>query len=137
MALFSLLILVSANIYLVKKGMKYPEAVSNHAKSGTSVMLAGTAGGKRAEFSTNLGLYMGGPVARFYTFSGSVWFDEKCFEDWFRKIALPYLKNRLGMKVFISNNLLSHIFSRCSEKIIVTLNTDYLHSGFQASISSL
>ena len=25
---------------LVKRGMKYPEAVSNHAKSGTSVMFA-------------------------------------------------------------------------------------------------
>ena len=88
---------------LVKREMKYHEAVSNHAKSGTSVMFAGTAGWKLlppyVEYRA-LNLYKqwthGGPTGSFYTFTRSGWFDERCVEDWFRKAAPTYLKIRPG-----------------------------------------
>lgn len=51
----------------------------------------------------------GGVEGAFYNRTKSGWFDGPTFEDWFDKIALPYLKNLQGPKVIIGDNFSSHV----------------------------
>lgn len=97
------------------RGSKYPERAMHSSKSSTSIMFAGSASGEllptyvvyKAEHMwdswTN-----GGPPGTRYNRSKSGWFDSQSFEDWFRSIALPYLKKQDGRKVLIGDNLSSH-----------------------------
>lgn len=39
----------------------------------------------------------------------SGWIDMRSFTDWFRTIALPYLKRKPGKKILIGDNLSSHL----------------------------
>ena len=111
---------------LVKRGVKYPENVLNHSKSGVSVMFAGSASG---EFLPPYVIYkaqnlykqwtIGGPQGARYTFSKSWWIDENAFEDWFIHVVLPYFKRKEGPKAIIGDNLASHIsanvVSKCNQ----------------------
>lgn len=101
---------------IVKRGTKYPEAVANHAKSGISVMFAGSANGDLLPpyiVYKSKNLYkqwtVGGPDGAKYTFTKSGWFDDLCFADWFRSVCLPYLRRKTGPKILIGDNLSSHI----------------------------
>ena len=101
---------------ITKRGTKYPERIMNHSKSCTSLMYAGTAGGKlMPPYAVYKAINMwdswkanGYPGAR-YNRTSSGWFDSNCFRDWFFTIALPYLKKLSGKKVLIGDNLSSHI----------------------------
>lgn len=87
------------NKCIFKRGTKYPERVQDSSKSSISLMWAGAGDGTllppyvvyRAKH-----LYdewcRGGPAKARYGRSLTGWFDETCFQDWFSKIALPYLK---------------------------------------------
>jgi len=111
---------------IVKRGCKYPERVMNSSKSSTSLMFAGTADGKlldsyvvyRAERMHDTWT-MGGPKGTRYNRTKSGWFDMACFEDWFKKIILPYAKSHPGKKVLIGDNLSSHlsldVITKCEE----------------------
>lgn len=99
------------------KGQKNVERKLDTTKSGITDMFAGTASG------TLLPPYVvykyenmwdtwrqGGPKGSRFNRSQSGWFDKNIFEDWFYQIALPYLKKKNGTKVFIGDNLASHIY---------------------------
>lgn len=64
----------------------------------------------------------GGPPGTRYNRSMSGWFDSDLFEDWFEKIALPYLRRQDGTKVIIGDNLGSHlsykVIKQCNENNI-------------------
>ena len=51
----------------------------------------------------------GGPQGARYNRSLSGWFNGACFEDWFSKIVLPYMKKLSGKKVLLGDNLASHV----------------------------
>ncbi|KAK3911597.1 Jerky protein homolog-like [Frankliniella fusca] len=51
----------------------------------------------------------GGPEKTCYNRTASGWFDMEVFEDWFFKIAVPYLKSNTGPKAVIGDNQASHL----------------------------
>ena len=51
----------------------------------------------------------GGRRDYLYNNTPSGWFDSKTFQDWFTKVALPYLNNFNGPKVIIGDNVPFHI----------------------------
>lgn len=101
---------------LCKRGAKRPVVVRDSSKTSTSVMMAGAANGNllppyviyKAE-----NLYPtwieGGPPGTVFNRSKSGWFDERSFEDWFEKLALPYLKKQPAPRALIGDNLSSHV----------------------------
>jgi hypothetical protein len=93
---------------LVKRGVKYCERNINHSKSATSVMFAAAANGTVLPpyvVYKSVHLYdtwtEGGPPGTRYNRTKSGWFDRGCFEDWFDKIAFPYLKRLNGKKSYL------------------------------------
>ncbi|CAI6353121.1 unnamed protein product [Macrosiphum euphorbiae] len=52
---------------------------------------------------------MNGPKGSRYASSKSGWFDSYALDDWIRSIAIPYLRKLPGRKIFIGDNLSSHI----------------------------
>lgn len=53
--------------------------------------------------------YSNGPIKACYNWRKFVWFDFKCFEDWFKFLLLSISKNQNGKKVITGHNLSSHI----------------------------
>lgn len=95
---------------------KYPERIMNHSKTSNSIMLAGSANGTflppykvyKAKTISN-SWRMNGPKGSRYASSKSGWFDSYALDDWIRSIAIPYLRKLPGRKIFIGDNLSSHI----------------------------
>lgn len=52
---------------------------------------------------------MGGPKYARFNRSASGWFDSLCFDDWVKKIILPYCNKLPGKKILIGDNLSSHL----------------------------
>ncbi|RUS91308.1 hypothetical protein EGW08_000922 [Elysia chlorotica] len=99
---------------IFKRGIRYPERVMNSTKTSTSLMLAGTAAGEilpvyvvyKSEHLWSTWIE-GGPHKARFNRSKSGWFDQVCFVDWFRSIALPYCRGLEGKKVLMGDNLSS------------------------------
>ena len=90
---------------IMKRGTKYPERIMNSTKSATFMMYAGCADGHLLPpyivyKATNMynTWTIGGPTGARYNRSPSGWFDMISFQDWFVKVALPYLKKLPGKK---------------------------------------
>lgn len=114
---------------IVRRGVKHATRVMDSSKSSTSIMFCGAADG------TLLPVYVvykathlynewvqGGPPGAFYNRSKNGWFNSELFEDWFFKVALPYLRRLEGKKIMIGDNLSSHlsinIIRKCNEENI-------------------
>lgn len=103
---------------VVRRGCRHPERIIDHSKSSTSVMFAAAGDGTllppyvtyKAENLYNTWTEHG-PKGTVYNRSKSGWFTLEIFEDWFRKIALPYFSkfDQNEKKVMIGDNLASHI----------------------------
>lgn len=101
---------------LCRKGSKRAERIMDSSKTSISIMMAISASGQLLPPYTvykATHLYPtwveGGVEGAFYNRTKSGWFDGPTFEDWFDKIALPYLKKLQGPKIIIGDNLSSHI----------------------------
>lgn len=104
------------NKVIVRRTCKNPERIMDFSKSNFSVMFAGTASGValppyvvyKAENLYDSWME-GGPAGTRFNKSKSGWFEGSLFEDWFRSVALPFLKS-LGdfRKAVIGDNLASH-----------------------------
>lgn len=103
---------------IVRRGTRHPERIVDSSKSSTSVMFSGSADGKLLPpYITYKALNLydswteNGPKGAVYNRSKSGWFTLEIFEDWFRKIAIPYFKkfDKDAVKVIIGDNLASHI----------------------------
>lgn len=99
-----------------KRGSKRVERVIDWSKSSTSVMMSITGSGIMLPpyvVYKSVHLYPtwieGGVPGAVYNRTKSGWFDGPTFEDWFHKIALPYLKNLDGKKNLLGDNLSSHV----------------------------
>ena len=103
---------------VVRRGTRHPERIIDSSKSSTSVMFAGSADGTL--FPPYITYKAGnvydtwvenGPKGAVYNRSKSGWFTLEIFEDWFRKIAMPYFRkfDKDAVKVLIGDNLASHI----------------------------
>ncbi|XP_072392346.1 uncharacterized protein [Diabrotica undecimpunctata] len=103
---------------VVRRRCRHPERIIDFSKSSTSVMFA-AAGDRtllppyvtyKAENLNNTWTEHG-PKGTVYNKSKSGWFTLEIFEDWFRKIALPYFskQDKEEKKVMIGDNLASHI----------------------------
>lgn len=110
----------------IKRGSKHARRILDSSKSSTSVMFTICANGVMLPpyvVFKSKNLYPewleGGPPGTHFNRSKSGWFDHDIFEDWFEKIALPYLRKQNGVKVLIGDNLSSHasykIIRLCSE----------------------
>ena len=100
---------------IFKRGKKYPERIQNYTKGNISIMYAGTAAGEMLPSyvvykATNLWntWTLGGPSGTRYNRSKSGWFDNVCFDDWFRTIIVPWARRKEGPIVMIGDNLSSH-----------------------------
>ena len=78
---------------LVKKGTKYPERITNSAKSSANIMLCGSVSGEllpihvvyKAE-NMYQNCVKGGPPEARYACTHSSWFESQTILDWFRNI---------------------------------------------------
>jgi hypothetical protein len=103
---------------VVRRGCRHPERIIDHSKSSTSVMFAAAGDGTllppyityKAENLYNTWTEHG-PKGTVYNRSKSGWFTLEIFEDWFRRIALPYFSkfDQNKKKVMIGDNLASHV----------------------------
>lgn len=103
---------------VVRRGTRHPERIIDSSKSSTSVMFSGTADGTLlppyVTYKAN-NLYdswiENGPKGAIYNRSKSGWFTLEIFEDWFRKVAMPYFKKleKNSTKIMVGDNLSSHI----------------------------
>lgn len=103
---------------IVRRGTCHPERIVDSSKESTSVMFSGSADGKLlSPYITYKALNLydswteNGPKGAVNNRSKSGWFTLEIFEDWFRKIAIPYFKQfeKDAVKVKIGDNLASHI----------------------------
>ena len=101
---------------LGRKGCKRLNRIIDSSKQSTSVMMAATASGTLlAPYVVYKSTHLyptwveKGPPGTVYNRTKSGWFEQETFEDWFQKIALPYLKRLEGKKVLIGDNLSSHL----------------------------
>lgn len=103
---------------IVRRGMRHPERIIDSSKASTSVMFAGSADGiLLPPYITYKAVNLydtwteNGPKGAVYNRSKSGWFTLQIFEDWFRKIAIPYFKkfDKDVSKAIIGDNLASHI----------------------------
>lgn len=101
---------------IFRKGKKYCETVRDHTKTAISLMFCASASGKLLPpyvVYKSKNFYpaweKGGPKGAHYTCTKSGWFDHFCFEDWFIKVFLPFVRRLEGKKVLIGDNLSSHI----------------------------
>lgn len=116
-------------LVFIPRGLKHARRIMDFSKTSTSVMFAAAGDGTCLPpyvVYKSINLYPewieGGPEGSQYNRTQSGWFDTQCFEDWFFKIALPYLRRKEGKKVLICDNLASHISYRiiksCTENNI-------------------
>lgn len=116
----------------VRRGSKRASRIIDSSKSSTSIMFAVSGDGVMLPpyvvyKATNLypEWIQNGPDGTMYNRSASGWFDSLLFEEWFVKIALPFLKRKEGVKVLIGDNLSSHIsvniINKCEENNILFL----------------
>lgn len=116
-------------LVFIPRGEKHARRIMDFSKMSTSVMFAAAGDGTCLPpyvvyKSTNLypDWIEGGPENTQYNRTLSGWFDTQCFEDWFLKTALPYLRRKEGKKVLICDNLASHLSYRiiksCTENDI-------------------
>ncbi|GLV38187.1 hypothetical protein CBL_12833 [Carabus blaptoides fortunei] len=114
---------------LVKRGSKHARKILDSSKQSTSVMFAASGDGSLLPLyivykAKNLypEWVLRGPEGAHYNRSASGWFDSDIFEDWFAKIALPFLKRKDGKKVVIGDNCASHmsynIIKQCEQNDI-------------------
>jgi hypothetical protein len=114
----------------VKRGSKRASRIIDSSKSSTSIMFAASGDGVMLPpyvVYKAANLYpewvRNGPNGAVYNRSASGWFDSFLFEDWFNKIALPFLRRKEGVKVLIGDNLSSHvsvnIIKKCEENNIL------------------
>lgn len=105
-----------ASKVICKRGQKYVERIMESTKSCISLMFCGNGCGdmippyvvyKSEHLWTTW--TEGGPAGCRYNRTKSGWFDMATFEDWFMTTLLPRLKKLPGVKVFIGDNLSSHI----------------------------
>lgn len=104
-----------AKAAIYRKGVKYAEQVRDHSKECITVMMCGSASGEmlppyviyKAKYVRDTWTE-GGPEDALYHATPSGWIDSFLFTDWFKKIALPYLKQLEGKKILIGDNLQSH-----------------------------
>lgn len=112
---------------IFRKGVKYAEQVKNHGKEAITVMFCGSAAGDiLPPFVIYKAKHMyeswrvGGPDNAKYAVSAHGWIDQFLFCEWFKKIALPYLKSLPGKKILIGDNLHSHfseeVFRQCAKE---------------------
>lgn len=101
---------------IVRRGTKHASRVMDSSKTSTSVMFAGAADGTfLPPYVVFKAKYIypdwveGGPVGARFNRTSSGWFDSDVYEDWFFKLALPYLRRKEGRKVIIGDNLGSHL----------------------------
>ena len=137
---------------LTKREVKYPKRVLNSSKASISLVYCGSAAGAllppyvvyKVENMWDFWC-IGGPKGTRYNHTKSGWFDGKCFQDWFFKIALPHLKKLNGKKMMIGDNLSSHINEKvlksCSQHnlsfICVPPNSTILRSTYMLHSSDL
>lgn len=114
---------------IVRRGSKHAYKIMDTSKSSTSIMFTCTGDGCMLPpyiVYKAKNLYPdwveGGPDGAVYNRSLSGWFDSHIFEDWFLKVALPYLKRKSGKKLLIGDNLASHlslkVITQCEENDI-------------------
>lgn len=102
-------------LIIARRGCKYPERVMNSTKTAVSVMFAAAADGTILQpyvVYKALHLYNSwteGYSQAHYNRTKSGWFDQFCFEDWIKTIAIPYLKKQSGKRILIGDNLSSHL----------------------------
>lgn len=102
--------------YVCKRGAKHCDRIVDHSKTSISVMMAASGSGellppfvvykakhRYEEWEEN------GPPGTRFSISKSGWFEAQTFMEWFRQIAVPYLRQLHGQKVMIGDNLSSHI----------------------------
>lgn len=96
---------------------KYPERTVHSSRSLTSKTFAGTASGwllppyvvYKAEILWDTWTFRK-PQENVVNLVKSGWFDCRCFEDWFRSIAQPSMREQDVTKVLICDNLGSHFY---------------------------
>lgn len=97
---------------LCRKGSKRAERIMDSSKNSIYIMMELL---PRYTVYKATHLYPtwveGGVEGAFYNRTKSGWFDGPTFEDWFDKIAMPYLKNLQGPKVIIGDNLSSQFYA--------------------------
>lgn len=114
---------------VVKRGSKHADRIMDSSKSSVSVMMAAAGSGKLlAPYVVYKAQHLypawleNGPPGTAYNRNKSGWFDQTIFEDWFRKIALPYFRSLDGKKILIGDNLSSHVsimvLQKCMENNI-------------------
>jgi len=103
-------------LVIVRRGVKHPEIIRDSSKTSTSVMFCASADGNivppytvyKAAHLYPTWVEGGIPGAR-YNRNISGWFDMAIFEDWFTFSFIPFIKNLVGTKVLIRDNLASHL----------------------------
>ncbi|KAK3931060.1 Pogo transposable element with KRAB domain [Frankliniella fusca] len=103
-------------LVIVRRGTRHPERIIDTSKTSTSVMFSVTGDGQMLPpYVVYKATHLydtwteGGPEKTCYNRTASGWFDMEVFEDWFFKIAVPYLKSKTGPKAVIGDNLASHL----------------------------
>ena len=48
------------------------------------------------------------PPNAYYNSSSSGWFDVQSFEDWFKRVAVPWARSMVGRKIVIGDNVATH-----------------------------
>lgn len=103
---------------IVRRKCRHPELIVDSSKSSVSVMFTAAGDGTvLPPYVTYKSKHLyeswtqGGPDGTAYNRTNSGWFTMEIFEDWYFKVALPYifrLPNNLK-KVLIGDNLASHV----------------------------
>lgn len=132
--------------YLYRRGIKYPDKVTNYTKSCVTVMFAASADGTllppfvvyknppRGAGVLYTSWIKGGPKGKpccnercckkgtMFDITNSGWFESTTFEKWFEYLFLPHAKNIAGKKAIIGDNLPSHfslkVLQLCDENNI-------------------
>lgn len=114
--------------YIYRRGVKYPEKITNFSKSCTSIMVCGSADGVLLPpyvIYRSTHLYdtwkergpCGPPCCSEpccsrgtrYNRTSNGWMDTATFREWFISCFLPHAKRLHGRKVLIGDNLSSHL----------------------------
>ncbi|KAJ2939488.1 hypothetical protein O0L34_g6309 [Tuta absoluta] len=112
---------------IVRRSCRHPEKILDHSKTSTSVMFSGTGSGHMLPVYINYkaeNIYdtwrAGGPPGAKYNRTKSGWFTMEIFEDWFKTIVLPYIRNvdKEKPKVLIGDNLASHVSKWVLDKCV-------------------